>query len=424
MVRMNNQDSPGSVESVYVARQPIFTPGQAVWGYELLFRGSGESQAANVNDDQLATSQVIADGVTLALPGIEKGKRALINFPEGLLLSGAAFALPADVCVVEILETVRPSKLVFDALDKLREAGFTLAMDDYAGEEELKPFLKHVDILKMDILAMENDPERIRAATSEVKGLPLTLLAEKVENKEIFDLCVELGFHLFQGFFFSRPEIIPGKKVSANEAAKLQILKQLSQPDFQLQELADTINTDPSLSYRLFRYINSAGMGLTKKVESVRHATALLGQQKISQWLRAVILSDLNPSPRAQEVSFLSLHRAKFMEIVSDATGFGGRTPDTFFTLGLFSMLDTLMGMGMEDILTEVPLEQDVADSLLGKSPEDSPLRQMLLLADACARGELEAVAAFAGTHDLSAPAIAQIYGEGLQWVTAVMDAA
>jgi len=413
---MSNTDS---FESVYVARQPIFSQAQKVWGYELLFRASGDAQGAFVDDDQMATSQVIADGVTIALPTIDEGKKALINFPEGLLLSGAAFALPSDVCVVEVLENVHPTPEVLGALDKLREAGFTLAMDDYAGEDELKPFLDHVHILKMDILAMKADPDTIRKAVDEVRGKKLLLLAEKVEDQATFDLCLDLGFHLFQGFFFSRPEIIPGKKVSANEAAKLQILQKVSQPDFELPDLAKIINTDPSLSYRLFRYINSASMGVTRKIDSVNHAAALLGQQKISQWLKAVILSDLNPSARAQEVSFLSLHRAKFLELVNETCGLGGMTPDAHFTLGLFSLLDSLMGMPMRDILKELPLDANIADALLGNA---SPLRRMLELVDICERGDFEGMAELAKTQGLLPSTIGDLYVQGMRWVNAVLE--
>ncbi len=410
------------IESVYVARQPVFKKNRTVWGYELLFRSSKDAQTANVEDDNLATYNVIADGLTLALPGIEKGRKALINFPESLLLSGAAFALPFETCVVEVLETVSPTPKVIEALGKLREFGFTLALDDFAGEEKLKPFLPHVDILKMDIMALDSDPDRIRAA---VAGLPgplksrLILLAEKVEDKQTFDLCVELGFHLFQGFFFSRPEIIPGKKVSANEAAKLQILQELSQPDFELAKLSQIINTDPSLSYRLFRYVNSAGMGLTNKVESVTHATTILGQQRISQWLRAVILSDLNPTPTAQELSFLSLQRAKFLELACEIAGLGGRTPETLFTLGLFSLLDSLMGIPMKEILAELPLDDEVAAALMGK---DNQLLSVLHLAEIYEQGDFDKMQHIAAQFDIDPDAMGSLYSEGMRWVLTVLD--
>ncbi|MBU1247338.1 MAG: HDOD domain-containing protein [Proteobacteria bacterium] len=320
--------------------------------------------------------------------------------------------------MVEVLEHVSPTPEVLASLSRLRKGGFTLAMDDYAGEDELKPFLEHVDILKMDILALEADPKRIRAALDGLPNKKLILLAEKVEDQATFELCSELGFHLFQGFFFSRPEIIPGKKVSANEAAKLQLLKELSHPDFELTKLAKIINTDPALSYRLFRYINSAGMGISRKVESVSHATTLLGQLKVSQWLRAVILSDLNPAPTAQEVSFLSLHRAKFLQTISEELDLGGKTPDILFTLGLFSLLDSLMGIEMDVILKELPLDEDVAGALTG---EENELQGLLRLVEAYEKGDFKGMTEFAQQHGLLQEALDTMYTDGMRWVLSVL---
>ncbi|MGE4506881.1 MAG: EAL and HDOD domain-containing protein [Desulfovibrionaceae bacterium] len=406
-------------ESVYVARQPVFDRQQKVWGYELLFRSSGDAATADVWDDSLATSRVIADGVTLALPGIGMGQKALINFPESLLLSGSAYALPSDVCVVEILETARPTPEVLGELEKLRQEGFTLAMDDFTGEEELLPFLNYVDILKVDILALGSDPERIREALARVEGRGLTLLAEKVEDQEVFHLCAELGFDLFQGFFFSRPEVIPGKKISTNEAAKLQLLRELSQPDFEFSHLAEIIRLDPSLSYRLFRYVNSAAQGFARKVESVDRALTLLGQNQASQWLRAVILSDINPAPRAREVSFLSLQRARFLWLLCGETDICLRSPDALFTLGLFSLLDTLMAMPMADILVELPLDEEVSRTLLGEATE---LTDLLRLVRSFEAGSFEAMERYAARYDLDLAALDSMYSESMVWVLGALQ--
>lgn len=366
----------GSAESVFVARQPIFDEKQGVWGYELLFRASGDARVSGVGatDADMATAKVIADGFVLAVQGIEPGQRTLINFPQNLILQNFAYALPADIAVVEILEDVRPEPEVLTAIQEFKEAGYTVAMDDFMGEEELEPFLDFVDIIKVDILGIlgpegAQNADKLRPVVQRLGKYNCRLLAEKVEDDDVYSLCKELGFTLFQGFFFAKPQVIPGKKISSNEISKLQLLKELGNPDFKVDKLSEIIQLDPSLSYRLFRYINSVGMGVRQKVESVTRAITLLGQRQLSQWLRVVIMSDLAPSKKGQEVAFMSVHRGRFLELMT-AYCDKSHSPETHFLLGLFSMLDAMLGMPMEEVLAQVPLDDSIKAALTGTDNE------------------------------------------------------
>ncbi|NJB68253.1 EAL and modified HD-GYP domain-containing signal transduction protein [Desulfobaculum xiamenense] len=388
--KCNERDEiTSAAESVFVARQPIFDVQQNVFGYELLFRSSGEAACAFVTDSDMATTKVIADGFLLAHAGMEPGQRALINFPRRLLLDDAAFALPPDIAIVEILEDVRPEPDVLHAIQAIKQSGFMLAMDDYMGEPELEPFLQFVDIIKVDILGLGGDPERIRQTVEKLAKYGCTLLAEKVEDLETFELTKELGFTLFQGFFFSKPEIIPGKKISSSEIAKLQLLQELGRPDFEVAKIGRIIQSDLSLSYRLFQYINSAGLGVRYKVDSVSRALTLLGQRQLAQWLRVAIMSDLSPSRKAAEVAFLSVHRGRFLEMLEGVAKSYGVSPDSMFLLGLFSLLDALLGQPMDVVLKNVPLDDEVYAALVG---QDNRLKHLLDLSRAYEHGHWDYV--------------------------------
>lgn len=413
--------TPETIESVYVARQPIFTLDKALWGYELLFRSSGEANLATISDENKATSQVIADGFLLAQPDLKPGQRVLINFPEHLLVQGTAFALPTEACVVEILETVNPTKEVLTALDALKKDGYMLAMDDYAGEVALEPFLDVVDLVKVDILALTDNKRKLELAVHALKRRNLELLAEKVEDQETFQFCVDLGFRYFQGFFFSKPEIIPGRKVSAGETAKIQLLYELSLPDFELDKISEIIHTDPSLSYRLFRYINSVGFNLSAKISSVSHAVNMLGQLRISQWLRAVILSDMNPSPRAKEVSYMSLSRARFLALIAQNTAKMRQDDDTLFMLGLFSLLDALMDLPMEEIMQQIPLPENIKGALTGQKNE---LGTLLDLVSSYEHGNFESMDALSKKVGMHPKQTDALYSEAVQWTQAIMRSA
>lgn len=369
---MPHKKSP-SFEAVFIARQPIFHPDESVWGYELLFRSDG-TNTARFSDGEQATASVIVDGLSLAAGGMPSGSKILINFPEKLLLEDGGFALPKDLCVIEILENVRAGKGILAALRRLKEAGYAIAVDDYSGQPELLPFVEMADIIKIDTLALDNDPDRIRRS---LKSLPpgATPLAEKVEDIDSFHILRDMGFALFQGFFFSKPEIIPGRKLSAVETTKLQILTELARPEFDSRRLGAIIQSDPALTYRLFRYVNSAGMGLRKKVQSPKRAIDMMGMIHIKQWLRSMLIADLNPSPKAGELAYLAVHRAKFLESVCASSNRTTCEPDTLFMTGLFSLLDTMLGMEMQDILKLLPLEDLVVDALQGKGEHYDLLR-------------------------------------------------
>ncbi len=360
-------------EAVFIARQPIFHPDETIWGYELLFR-SGEDNFADVLDQEQATSSVIADGLSLAREGMGDNARILINFPEKLLVDDVGFALPRDACVIEILEHVRPGKDTLAAARRLKEAGYALAVDDFFGQPELRPFLDLADIVKIDVLALDADVGKVTGA---LEGLPdgITLLAEKVEDIETFNLLKELGFDLFQGFFFSVPEVIPGRKLTSSELTRLHLLNELSKPDLEPARLAEILQSDPSLSYRLFRYINSAGVGLRQKVTSLKRALDMMGMQQAKVWLRTALVADINVTPKASELAYLAVLRGKFLEQVCHGSNLKTCEPDALFMTGLFSLLDAMLGVDMSDILEALPLEEKVADALLGRGDFHQLLR-------------------------------------------------
>lgn len=369
-------------ESMFIARQPVFTPEEAIWGYELLFR-AGLDNVAVISDESQATASVIADGMALATEGMDNKAKILINFPEKLLVEDAGFALPKERCVVEILENVRPGKDTLAATRRLKDAGYTLAVDDFVGQEELRPFVELADIVKVDVLALDADPARIK---QQLAGLPgsVTLLAEKVEDHKTFRTLRDMGFSLFQGFFFSRPEIIPGRKLTAAETTKLQVLGELAKPDFEPSRLAAILRSDPSLTYRLFRYINSVGFGLVQKITSTKRALDMMGMIQSKQWLRSVVIADLNPSPKAAELAYMAVHRAKFLESICSSSNRNVCEPDTLFMTGLFSLLDAMLGMSMRDILKSLPLEESVVEALDG----NGDLYDLLRLAASYERGQ------------------------------------
>jgi len=330
---MIEQESEKLYDRIFVARQPIFTADMQIWGYELLFRHGENVQAAIFTDGDQATTQVIADGFTLAVRSMRKGARALINFPRNMLLGEAPYVLSPERCVVEILETVQPEAEVMEACRELKENGYTLALDDFVGDPGFEPLCEIADIIKVDILGKK--PAEVLEIVKGLRRYKAVLLAEKVENLDMFNVCKRLGFTYFQGYFFSKPEVIPGRKLSASQTTKIKLLKELSESDSELERLVEIIQTDLSISYRLLQYINSARFGLRGKIESIQRAVSMLGRQNLRQWLQVIILSDINSTDKAQELVRISVLRGRFLQLLAGLhpTPFG---PDSMFLLGFF----------------------------------------------------------------------------------------
>ena len=402
-------------DKICVARHPIFTADMQVWGYELLFRHEEDVQTAVISDGDQATSQIIADGFGLVSRTLPRGSKALINFPRNTLIGDAPYVLPPEQCVVESLETVRPEPEVLEACRKLKRGGYTLALDDYEGAPGLEPLCELVDIIKVDIL--HKSPDEVRSLVEGVSRFKATLLAEKVETLDVFKVCRNLGFSYFQGFFFNRPEIIPGRKLSASHVAKLKLLRELGCSDAESDRLVEIIQTDLSISYRLLKYINSAFFGLQVEVTSIPRAVAMLGTKNLKQWLQVVILSDLNTTDKAQELVRISVQRARFLQqmAMSETTPFD---QDGMFLLGFFSLLDAILDMPMTTVLEEIPLEPGIKSTLTGQGAGNAVWLELLDELDRCNWIRLSAKAERMG---LSMSLISRLSAEASAWTNEVM---
>ena len=401
-------------DKICVARHPIFTADMEVWGYELLFRHEEDVQTAVISDGDQATSQIIADGFGLVSRTLPNGSKALINFPRNTLIGDAPYVLPPEQCVVEILETVRPEPEVLDACRELKRRGYTLALDDYEGEPGLEALCELVDIIKVDIL--HKSPGEVRTIVEGASRYKATLLAEKVENLDVFKVCRNLGFSYFQGFFFNRPEIIPGRKLSASHVAKLKLLRELGCSDTESDRLVEIIQTDLSISYRLLKYINSAFFGLQVEVTSIPRAVTMLGTKNLKQWLQVVILSDMNTTDKAQELVRISVQRARFLQLMA----MHGLTPfdqDGMFLLGFFSLLDAILDMPMTTVLEEIPLEPGIKNTLIGQGSDNAVWLELLDELDRCNWIRLSAKAERMG---LPMPLISRLSAEATAWTTEV----
>lgn len=349
--------------SVFIARQPIFDAQLDVFAYELLFR-QGNATEYNSTDGNCATASVLTNAFGSAELGELTGQRPyFINFTESLLLSNVASLFPADRLYVEVLEDCRPLPEIIAACSQLRESGYTLVLDDFLYRPELEPLVQMADIIKVDFLLADADERRKTAERCRELGIPC--LAEKVETAEEFQQAREMGYSLFQGFFFSKPSMYAVNDMPANRANSLQLLHELNQENSDIGQMESIIRRDVALSFKLLRLINSAAFALRRDVDSIRQALALLGMERIRRWASLVALSEAGQG-LPDELVRMTLIRAFFCERLARACGREAMA-DNAFLMGSFSFIDTFFARPIEQVLEEIALNQSVKDALLGE---------------------------------------------------------
>lgn len=405
-----------------VARQPVFDQHGRVWGYELLFRDPSMQPGLAGKSSEVATSTVMIDGFELMRPMLRGKQRFLINFTAEFLEAELPAVLPPDVCAIEILETVTPTETVLQGLTNLKKQGYLLALDDYVGQKEMAPFLSLVDIVKVDVLEMSHDD--IKNIAAFLTPFPARLLAEKVEDRETADVCRAEGFSLFQGYFFSKAEIIRGKKLNPSQMSKTRLLSLTANAEPDIQQVVQAISADVYLTYKLLKYINSLYFGLPTQVHSVEHAVKLLGLQKIRQWLCVTALADMDAAPMSQEIVYTSALRAKFLEILAEKCSgcnlHGREFPSKLFITGLFSLLESLLRVPLKEIFQSIPLDGDVLQVLC---EGDGPLANWYELMTYYEKGQWEEVQKVSRRLGINDFDLASAYIEAGKWSTALFDA-
>lgn len=360
------------MSDIFLARQPIYDRNLRVYAYELLYR-AGECESANVVDGDDATSQVLINALMeIGLPEIVGRAYAFVNMTKRYILQGLPTSLAEDNVVLEVLEDIVPDEPVVAALQNLKSAGFTIALDDFVYEPAKRPLVAVADIIKIDLMAL--DDGGLEDMVRELRGLDVRLLAEKVETRAEFEQCMALGFDYFQGYFFCKPDLVKGRHTPSCRLAITQLLARLQDPDLDFAELQTLIAQDVSLSYRILRYINSAHFNLGRKVDSIQSAVCLLGLRTIRTWVIILAMSSVDDKP--YELILTALIRAHMCEALARTVELSA---ENAFTAGLFSALDAFIDQPLDIVIASLPLSDELNDALLQHTGELGRLLHLVL---------------------------------------------
>ena len=359
----------------YVARQPIFDLKEKVFAYELLFRQGTQNYYEGMDGDQATTDVIVNSFLNIGIETLTRGKRAFINFTTNLIKEQTAYLLPSDLVVVEILENIEPDQDIVLACQKLKEAGYLLALDDFVFKEKFKPLIDLADIIKIDFTTT-CEFERIDIV-KRLSSHNIMFLAEKVETREEFDQALKAGYSLFQGYFFSKPLVVAGRNIPPFKLNCLRLLQEINNVDSNFKKMEDIIKGDVSLSYNLLKFINSAVFGLKMKINSIKQALVLMGLSEVRKWASLVTLQSVGKD-KPNELIINSLVRAAFGEALAYKTKLKQEASNIFF-MGMFSLMDAFLDRPLAEVLEELPLTQEIKQSLLGEDNRFSPIFNLVL---------------------------------------------
>ena len=406
---MSDGDTP-----FFLGRQPIVGAGGELVAYELLFRSSYE-KSAMVLDDIVASAEVIhyafTDlGIELALGD----KLGCINVSQAVLMSDVLKMLPRQHVVLEIQESVVFTPEVVARCRELRQDGYTLALDDVAALTEPQlAVLPLISVIKIDVPAVR--PEDLTGLVQQARLYGAQLLAEKIDTVKKYEFCREIGFDLYQGYYFARPVILPGRSVQSSSLVLLKLMSLIAR-DAELKELEDTLKHAPDLTLRLLRLVNSAAINLSRRIDSVQNAILVIGRLQLNRLAQIMLFQQQNrANAGADPVTQLAVVRGRLMETVAQLLGWSAAT-DRAFMVGMLSLVDTLFGRELLEIVTPLNLEESVMQALLHREGELGLLLQFAEASELEDSGRVAALMGALGLHDLDA--FNRIQVDALAWAS------
>jgi c-di-GMP phosphodiesterase len=406
---------PSSTTAVSVARQPIFNENRRLWGYELFCVGqSGSPEPDSAVIDVAASAYMALQQI------LKQAQKIVLNFDEMAIIDNMPYALPPGLAVVQVDEHLFLRPKMPQMLDRLKSDGYLIAVRGFDGARQFAPLYALADIIGVVMLGRQKS--EISSLLAAIQGLDARLLARRVDDAVQFDICRDVGVTLFEGAFFKQPDTITIHKMTSNKASRLKLLQRIEAPDPDIDTLAEAIQDDAAISFRLLTYLNSAAFGLSQKVKSIHHAIRLLGWQKLKNWLRVVLINDMSEADSAAGLLQVSAQRGKFLEQVARDHDFWGFDPESVHLLGLFSLLDTMLATPMQEIVTFLPIENKLKGAL--RQDPDNEYLPLLRLAQYLEEARWDDAQAMIRQLNMDRDKIFAAFNEAVGWADqlATMD--
>ena len=398
---------------MFIARQPIFDRAMKVYGYELLFRSGENAEAYGGSSAEKSTASVLGGLFELGLEKIVGGRKAFINFDYNFILSDTIELINPEILVIEILENTTADKILLDRIGELKKMGYKIALDDFVEDAHNFPIVPIANIIKYDIIQTPLDT--IKKDVKFVLAEKKIILAEKIENEEEFEKAKKMGFHLFQGYFFSKPKIVGGvKKRLTTNTIYYRIISELHKEEPSFTKLADIIETDVNMAYKVLKLINQRKD--EAELTTIKRALTRIGLNELERWVNVLMLQDIS-SNKPSELIRLSLVRSKFGELIATSSSFSNRRNEISLMF-LFSVLDAMLDQTMKEALEGVSVSDDIKEVLIN---QEGPLKPMCEIVHSYEQGNWEEMNRVSKEIKLDKGKIFICYLEAIKWASETM---
>lgn len=399
-----------SPHAVLVARQPIYDARVQLVAYEVLYRSGEQLDRAVIVDGDTATAKVSVNAILdIGLDVLVGRGKAYINVTRSVMLQSLYDFLPPGRVVLELLEDIEPEPAILASIERAKARGYSIALDDFVGETHKTALIELADVVKFDVPRIASG--KLQHLVRHLARPGLSLLAEKVETHEVFEECKRLGFDLFQGYFFARPQLMHGRRLPADRLSLMRLLARIQDEAADIEEIEQLVATNIGLSYKLLRYVNSALLGVSRRIESIRHAVLMLGLERVRTCVMMLVLAGLDDKPH--ELVVTALVRARYCQALAELQG--REAPHKYFTVGLLSVLDAFMDRPLDELVAELHFTPEIEAALLRRT---GPLGEALEVAIACERADWDKLLA----SGVDVDALRTAYVDALAW-TAETDA-
>jgi EAL and modified HD-GYP domain-containing signal transduction protein len=392
-----------------LVRQPIFDDHERIAGYEILCRQTLRVNGNGAEQD-CDTDRVVVDAfLGVGLPQLSAGHLAYMSVSREMLLGNAIQLLDPTCIVVQVRVGDHPDEVFLSACERLARAGYQIALEHFRLSRETEPLLRVADIVKLDVRGRPR--ETLAEEARQIRRWSVRLLAEKVENRREHEACLELGFELFQGYLFSRPETVSRRDLSVEHLRTLRLMTLVRDESVSDHAIVEAFRADAALSYKLLRIVNASAVG-GKDLTSIGHAVGLLGRDALYRWLALLLITPQGRGGVAAEIAHATLTRARFCELLAER-GRARLNAGTLFMIGMLSALDTFYQLPVGEIVEQLRLAPDASAALVGQV---GPLGSALALVMAFEEGQWTELETLSTAVGVPTAELTNVYLEALSW--------
>jgi len=378
------------MEGFFLGRQPILDRNQNLVAFELLFRQEEDEEEISISDDLSASANVIINAYCqLGIQNVLGKQRGFINADPGLVMSDIISLLPSKHVVLEIKETTALTANFMQRCSELKQKGYQFALDNVVAiNEKVEQLLPLVSVVKVNVLELERN--QLSKLVTELNRWPVLLLALRVETREQESNCMQLGFQMFQGFYFAKPEVLSVKRADPGKLSLLKLLT-LVMGDNDIEEIEKEFKHQPGLSYNLMRMVNSVASGLPQKINSIKHAIMIMGRKQLQRWVQLLLYTaDQSNENMSNALMQTAAARGKLMELIATAERPHDKNhQERAFMVGILSLLNVLLGIEMQKIVDKLEIPDDMSQALLNR---EGRLGQELKLIEANEKGDIAVI--------------------------------